>query len=110
LPLPPARLTGTWIAVASETGKLLVFPLEEMKTLSGGKGVQLMKLEAKERLLALTTFDGLRLAVEGKTRLSRPATVVLAGDHLEKHRHHRARKGQALERIVKVEKLDGVGS
>ncbi len=109
LPLAPARLTGTWIAVAGETGKLLVFPLEEMKTLSGGKGVQLIKLEAKERLLALATFDGQRLAVEGKTRLGRPASVVLAGDHLEKHRHHRARKGQALDRIVKVEKLDGVG-
>lgn len=110
LPLPPARLSGTWIAVAGETGKLLVFPLEEMKTLSGGKGVQLIKLEARERLLALTTFDGQRLAVEGKTRLGRSASVVLAGDQLEKHRHHRARKGQALERIVKVEKLDSAGS
>jgi topoisomerase-4 subunit A len=107
-PLPPSRLAGTWVAVAADNGKLLAFPLEEMKILTGGKGVQLMKLEDKERLLALATFDGLRLTVTGKTRLGRPAETVLAGDHLEKHRHHRAKKGQLLERIVRVEKLDGV--
>ncbi|MBU1664665.1 MAG: DNA topoisomerase IV subunit A [Gammaproteobacteria bacterium] len=110
LPLPPARLNGTWVAVAADNGKLLAFPLEEMKILSGGKGVQLMKLEDNERLLALTTFDGQRLAVEGKTRLGRPANVVLSGEALEKHRHRRARKGHVLERIVRVEKVDGVQS
>ncbi|MDO9225369.1 MAG: DNA topoisomerase IV subunit A [Pseudomonadota bacterium] len=107
-PLPPARLSGTWVAVAADNGKLLAFPLEEMKILSGGKGVQLMKLEDNERLLALTTFDGQRLQVEGKTRLGRPANVVLSGEALEKHRLRRARKGQVLERIVRVEKLDAV--
>jgi topoisomerase-4 subunit A len=108
LPLPPARLDGTWIAVAADNGKLLAFPLEEMKILAGGKGVQLMKLEDQERLCALCSFDGQRLRVEGKTRLGRPAEVVLAGDHLDKHRHHRARKGQVLERITRVEKLEGM--
>ena len=73
-----------------------------------GKGVQLMKLEDNERLLALTTFDGQRLQVEGKTRLGRPASLVLNGDHLDRHRHHRARKGHLLERIVRVEGLEGV--
>jgi topoisomerase-4 subunit A len=107
-PLPPARLNGTWVAVAADNGKLLAFPLEEMKILSGGKGVQLMKLEDNERLLALTTFDGQRLAVEGKTRLGRPAGVVLSGENLEKYRLRRARKGHALDRIVRVEKLDAV--
>lgn len=109
LPLPPARLMGTWVAVAADNGKLLTFPLEEMKILSGGKGVQLMKLEDKERLLALTTFDGQRLAVAGKTRLGRPAEVVLEGAALEKHRHQRARKGQPLERITRVETLAAAG-
>ena len=107
-PLPPARLNGTWVAVAADNGKLLVFPLEEMKILSGGKGVQLMKLEDKERLLALATFDGQRLQVEGKTRLGRPAGVVLSGDNLEKYRLRRARKGHVLERITRVEKVEAV--
>jgi len=107
-PLPPARLNGTWIAVAADNGKLLAFALEEMKILSGGKGVQLMKLEDKERLTALACFDGQRLQVEGKTRLGRPASVVLAGDNLEKHRLHRARKGHVLDRIVRVEKVGEV--
>lgn len=109
LPLPPARLTGTWVAVAADNGKLLTFPLEEMKILSGGKGVQLMKLEDKERLLAITAFDGLRLVVTGKTRLGRPVETVLEGAALEKHRHQRARKGQLLERITRVESLAAAG-
>ena len=78
----------------------------ERRALAGGKGVQLLKLEDKERLTALATFDGQRLAVAGKTRLGRPASVVLSGEALERHRQHRARKGQALERIVRVEKLE----
>ncbi len=105
-PLPPVRLLGTWVAVAADNGKLLAFPLEEMKILTGGKGVQLMKLEDKERLLALTTFDGQRLIVEGKTRLGRQANVTLNGEALEKHRLHRARKGHPLDRISRVEKLE----
>ena len=103
---PGARPTRTWVAVAADNGKLLAFPLEEMKILSGGKGVQLMKLEDHERLLALATFEA-SLQVEGKTRLGRPASVVLSGDNLEKYRLRRARKGQLLERIVRVERLDG---
>ena len=104
-PLPPVRLNGAWVAVAADNGQLLVFPLEEMKSLSAGKGAQLMKLEGEARLLALTTFDGQRLVVEGKTRLGRPASATLSGEALEKYRLHRARKGQSLERIVRVEKL-----
>ena len=107
-PLPPARLSGTWIAVAADNGKLLAFALEEMKILAGGKGVQLMKLEDNERLSAITAFDGQRLQVEGKTRLGRPASVVLSGEALEKHRLHRARKGHLLDRIVRVERVGEV--
>jgi topoisomerase-4 subunit A len=108
LPMPPMRLAGTSIAVAADNGKLLVFPLEEMKILGGGKGVQLIKLEDSERLTALTCFDGLRLKAEGKTRTGRPSSVTLAGEALEKHRQHRARKGQLLDKLARVEKLDGV--
>jgi topoisomerase-4 subunit A len=106
LPLPPRRLLGTSIAVAADNGKLLVYPLEEMKILSGGKGVQLMKLEDSERLLALTTFDGQRLLVEGKTRTGRQVALTLSGESLEKHVSRRARKGQLLERLARVEKLE----
>ena len=79
-----------------------------MKILTGGKGVQLMKLEDKERLSAITTFDGQRLQVEGKTRLGRPASAVLSGEALERHRLHRARKGHVLDRIVRVERVGEV--
>lgn len=105
LPLPPVTLDGDWVAVAADNGKLLAFPLEEMKTLSGGKGVQLMKLEAHERLAALTCFDGQRLLVEGKTRAGRAAHLVLSGEALEKYRAHRARKGHPLDKLARIERL-----
>ncbi len=107
LPLPPVTVSGGWVAAAADNGKLLVFALEEMKELGGGKGVQVMKLEDKERLTALACFDGSALNIEGKTRTGRPAQATLAGAALEKYRLHRARKGAALEKVVLVERMAG---
>lgn len=107
LPLPPVTVSGGWVAATADNGKLLVFALEEMKELGGGKGVQVMKLEDKERLTALACFDGSALNIEGKTRTGRPAQATLAGAALEKYRLHRARKGAALEKVVLVERMAG---
>lgn len=106
LPLPPVAVNGaSWVAVTADNGRLLGFPLTEMKTLAGGKGVQLMKLEAGERLTALTCFDGQRLLVEGKSRGGRGASLVLSGAALEPYRLHRARRGHALDKLARVERL-----
>ncbi|MDP2787226.1 MAG: DNA topoisomerase IV subunit A [Pseudomonadota bacterium] len=108
-PLPPMYLHGDWIAAAADNGKLLVFPLEEMKTLTGGKGVQIMKLEANERLSAVTCFGGQpggqRLLLEGKTRTGKPVSTVLSGAALIRYQLHRARKGYDMEKIGSVTRL-----
>jgi topoisomerase-4 subunit A len=104
-PLPPVAVAGAWVAAAADNGKLLAFPLDEMKTLSGGKGVQIMKLEEHEHLSAVTLFDGERLLLEGKSRTGKPVSLVLTGAALIRYQLHRARKGHEMEKISVVTRL-----
>ena len=115
-PLPPVILQGEWVAAAAtlldnaanaKSSKLLAFPLAEMKTLTGGKGVQIIKLEAQERLVALTTFNGERLQVEGKTRTGKPASTLLTGVTLARYQLHRARKGHEVDKVARILTLLG---
>jgi topoisomerase-4 subunit A len=106
-PLAPAPLAGSWVAAWADNGKLLVFELAEMKELAGGKGVQIIKLEAGERLAALTCFDGVGLAVAGNGRTGKPVQLTLTGAGLDKYRLHRARKGTPLEKPAQVTALSG---
>ncbi len=110
LPLPPVAVAAEadaslWVAAAADNGKLLAFPLQEMKTLSGGKGVQIIKLEANEHLVAVTLFDGERLLLEGHTRTGKPVSLTLSGASMDRYRLHRARKGHDLDKISVVSRL-----
>ena len=78
-----------------------------MKTLTGGKGVQIIKLEAQERLVALTTFNGERLQVEGKTRTGKPASTLLTGVTLARYLLHRAKKGHEVDKVARILTLLG---
>jgi topoisomerase-4 subunit A len=104
-PLPPVTVAGNWVAAAADNGKLLAFPLDEMKALTGGKGVQIMKLEAHEHLSAVTCFDGERLLLEGKNRLGKSVSATLSGAALIRYQLHRARKGYDMEKFSVVNRL-----
>jgi topoisomerase-4 subunit A len=106
-PLPPSPLAGGWVAAAASNGKALVFPLEEVKEGSGGKGVQLMKLEANEHLTAVTVFDGQTLLVSGTLKGKRPGAFKLSGEGLERYRAHRAKKGTLLDKDMVATHLSG---
>ena len=106
-PLAPLNLAGDWVAAWADNGKLLVFPCAEMKELTGGKGVQIMKLEPGERLAALGLFDGVTLNVAGAGRSGKPVQQTLTGAALDKYRQHRARKGVPLEKFARVTGLSG---
>ncbi|MBI5330393.1 MAG: DNA topoisomerase IV subunit A [Betaproteobacteria bacterium] len=107
-PLPPVTVQGDQIAAAASNGRYLVFPLAEMKEGGGGKGVQIMKLEAGETLTALTVFGGQRLAVTGLGKGRKPAALTLSGAALEALRARRAKKGQLLDKAVVASGLAGV--
>jgi len=105
LPLVP-RVIGAGasaIACLSEKGRLLVFGLDELKTLSnGGRGVILMELEAKEKLLAAQPITQKGVTVQGTWAGGKPRDVDLSASGLAAHFGKRARKGKALEAKVKA--------
>lgn len=106
-PLVPWLLADTdqEIAVLSEGGRLLLFPVSEMKEMPRGRGVILMGLEPGEKLLAAVAIDAKGLVVEGVARGGAGSQVLLAGAELDRYRLHRARKGSRLETRVKPRAL-----
>jgi topoisomerase-4 subunit A len=85
------------VAALSQEGRLLVFPLEEVKELAaGGKGVMAMRLHEGERLLALAAVvGGVKVAVVG--RGDKRSVVTVSAAALEHYRGPRARTGRVLQ-------------
>jgi topoisomerase-4 subunit A len=108
IPLPPRVIGESAGAVAclSEKGRLLVFGMDEMKTLAnGGRGVILMELEAKEKLLAVQPISQKGVNVIGTWAGSKPRVVEMFASGLAPHFGKRARKGKPLAAKVKVQTL-----
>ena len=111
LPLVPRVVAENASAVAclSEKGRLLVFGMDELKTLSnGGRGVTLMELEDKEKLLAVQPITQKGVIVSG-IWATKPRDVALSASGLAPHIGKRARKGKALVAKVKVQGLKSNG-
>jgi topoisomerase-4 subunit A len=107
-PLPPRVVTDQTGAVAclSEKGRVLVFGIDEMKVLTnGGRGVTLMELEPKEKLLAAQPITAKGVNVVGTWAGDKPRTVELFASSLEPHYGKRARKGKPLVAKLKAKDL-----
>lgn len=86
------------IACLSEKGRLLVFGMDEMKTLSGGgRGVILMELDKNEKLVAAQPISQRGVIVSGAGRGGKAQELPLSASALAPHIGKRARKGKALE-------------
>jgi topoisomerase-4 subunit A len=105
-PLAPTIVApdASAIAVVSEKARLLVFGMDEMKVLSnGGRGVTLMELEPKEKLVAACAITQKGVTVlgtgnAGKAKEERMTPHALAeGEHFGK----RARKGKPMPTRIK---------
>ena len=110
-PIAPRVVANDASAVAclSEKGRLLVFGLDELKTLSGGgRGVILMELEKNEKLLAAQPISQKGVVVSGTGRGGKAQDVSLSAAALAPHIGKRARKGKALEAKVKPAALQPV--
>ena len=104
-PLLPREIgpKASAIACLSEKGRLLVFGLDELKTLSGGgRGVTLIDLEPGESLIAAQPISQRGVIVFGTGRASKPQQVALSATALAPHIGKRARKGRALESKLKA--------
>ena len=104
-PLLPREIgvKASAIACLSEKGRLLVFGMDELKTLSGGgRGVTLIDLEPGETLIAAQPISQRGVVVFGTGRGGKAQQVALSATALAPHIGKRARKGRALESKLKA--------
>jgi topoisomerase IV subunit A len=101
--LEPAALAAEAkeVAALSGEGRLLVFPLDEVKELAGGgKGVIAIKLHEGERMIGLRPADGgVRIAAFGRS--DKRTTLEVNAKSLEHYRGARARTGRVLQGYFK---------
>ncbi|HEX7690680.1 MAG TPA: DNA topoisomerase IV subunit A [Burkholderiaceae bacterium] len=101
LPPVPVLAGQAQVACLSMGGRLLVFPLDELKVQpNGGKGLTLMDVDAKDPLVSVATFAN-ALRVLGTGRGGKPREEDLKGAALAAHVGKRARKGKAIEAAIK---------
>jgi topoisomerase-4 subunit A len=107
--LPPAVVAAGHLRVAclAQDGRLLVFPLDELKLQSnGGRGLTLMDVDAKAPLVSAATC-GESLQVWGSGRGGKPKDELLKGAALAAHEGRRARKGHKVAAFAKVTRVTG---
>jgi topoisomerase-4 subunit A len=101
--LPPAVVLPAHgqMACLSLSGRLLVYPLGELKLQSkGGRGLTLMDVDAKDPLLSVASFAE-ALRVLGTGRGGKARDELLKGSTLADHAGKRARKGHKVEGFLK---------
>ncbi|HQP67988.1 MAG TPA: DNA topoisomerase IV subunit A, partial [Quisquiliibacterium sp.] len=107
-PLRPAlfRPGQGQVLCVSEAGRVLVFPVDEVKVLrNGGRGVILMGLDPKETLLQAIVYGDGGAVVEGTGRGAKPIQRAMSVRELAGYLAARARKGRLLEPRVKDARL-----
>jgi topoisomerase-4 subunit A len=106
--LPPVVVTPqhTRVACLSKNGRLLVFPLSDLKRqANGGRGLTLMDCDAKDPLLSVATCAD-ALVVHGINR-GKDKDETLRGADLAGHEGKRARKGHKVAGFKEVRRVVG---
>ncbi|UCE31104.1 MAG: DNA topoisomerase IV subunit A, partial [Burkholderiales bacterium] len=107
-PLRPALVPGDGDTVVclSGNGRLLAFPLAQVKPLrSGGRGVILMGLDGGESLASVAVSGGAGVQVAGTGRGGKPVARLLRPRELAQWAGARARKGKLMEPRVRQASL-----
>ncbi|VVD77747.1 DNA topoisomerase IV subunit A [Pandoraea horticolens] len=97
-PLAPTPIWQGASAVAclSSDGRLLVFGMDEMKSLTGGgRGVTLIGLEDKQTLVSAVPISQTGVTVYGEVRGGKVQSETLSGASLAPNIGKRARKGRS---------------
>ncbi|MGI4856106.1 MAG: DNA gyrase C-terminal beta-propeller domain-containing protein, partial [Janthinobacterium lividum] len=104
--MPTPVLDGaTQIACLASDGRLLVFGIDEIKTMTGGgRGVALIALDEGQSLLQSVAVTAAGVVLIGE-RGGKPDTVTLARAALEPHLGKRARRGRAPATRLKTSGL-----
>ena len=104
--LPPLLFTpvdDSWVVSVTRSGRLLAFPLAEMKRLAGGgKGLIVMGLEEGDTLAAILVECKAKLLVTTRTDAGREQQLRVSENDLQSHFGKRARMGKMLPLKVKT--------
>jgi len=103
-PLTPVALAAglDHVAALSSRGRLLVFPLAEMREVPRGRGVIVLGLDRDETLVAIGLATSRKVVLQGTNRLGRSVVAAIEGDDLARHLLRRARKGSLVGMKIKV--------
>jgi topoisomerase-4 subunit A len=105
--LPPVTVQPSAharVACLSMSGRLLVFPLSDLKRqANGGRGLTLIDVDAKDPLVSVTTCAD-ALVVHGINR-GKDKDETLRGDTLAHHEGKRARKGHKVAGFREVRRV-----
>ena len=86
---------GGTAAAVSQNGRLLLFPLADVKVMAKGRGTILQAIDAKDELVGVAVGDD-QFVVSGSGRGGKPANWTLAAKDVAAFRSARARKGRAI--------------
>ena len=105
LPPVPVLAGHANVACLAMSGRLLVFPLDELKLQpNGGRGLTLMDVDAKDPLVSVATFaQGLR--VLGIGRGGKAKDEPLSPAEIASHQGKRARKGHKVHGSIKPQRV-----
>ncbi len=93
----------SWIISATRAGRLLAFPLAEMKRLDGGgKGVVVMGLDEGDELAAVIVTPKTKITVMAQAGNGKEQTIKLSENDLQSHFGKRARMGRMLSLKAKA--------
>ncbi len=105
-PLPPAPVAGDAVAVLTERGRLLIFPLAELKEMAKGKGLMLIDLAKGDEVVGVAVTGGQALLIRGAGRGGKPIEQTLDARAQAVFRGVRARRGQEIPFKLKPASLD----
>ncbi len=103
-PIPPFMFESTakaMVAALAAESRMLVFGLDELKYMSKGRGLILMGLEDKEKLVAAVVTTGREVVVTGNSR-GKEKEITISGAKFTHHVGHRARMGRVLPDKLKL--------
>ena len=102
----PVLPQATQVACLSGAGRLAVFGLDEMKTLTaGGRGIILMGLDEGETLVQALAIGPAGVVLLGAGRGGKPQEETLSRAQLAPHVGKRARRGRAPDTRLKISAL-----
>ena len=89
------------LCAVSGSGRLLLFPLADIKEMSKGRGLMVMDLDKSDEMVGVTVNYGNFVTLEGAGRGGKTSSVTIEGAELDSHRGKRANKGQLIAAKLK---------